>query len=300
MGSMVVIDRVQLINEDSQTRGRPMIDKLRDKLTYANVMSTLAVFLVLGGGVAFAAKSVVNNTQDVAPQSITNSDVKKESLKSNRLKNGAAVGDQDVIPNSLTGNAINESTLSLSPSGAAGGDLAGSYPNPELGSGVVGAAEEADRERRIVIDPASMIGGTPPASFGSASFGMQVVSFDPDADTSVVFSTEVPFDRAPGSGMQVRLFWDANGTGNATWNTSFASLAPGDATVGPSGGADIPATSSPVNTINKSLVLDIPAAAVENGEDLALEVRRNADVPSDTLTVFSRLRLVEISYTAAG
>ncbi|MET0730486.1 MAG: hypothetical protein ABWZ03_04775, partial [Solirubrobacterales bacterium] len=31
------------------------LQRLRGKLTYANVMATLAVFLVLGGGTAFAA-----------------------------------------------------------------------------------------------------------------------------------------------------------------------------------------------------------------------------------------------------
>lgn len=81
------------------------------KLTYANVTSTLALFIALAGGVAFGAQAIVNDSKDVAAQSIKNSDVKKEALKSNRLKDGSAVSGADVVPNSLGGPAINEGDL---------------------------------------------------------------------------------------------------------------------------------------------------------------------------------------------
>lgn len=81
------------------------------KLTYANVTSTLALFIAVAGGVAYGAQAIVNDSKDVAAQSIVNSDVKKETLKSNRLKDGAAVSGADVVPNSLGGPAINEGNL---------------------------------------------------------------------------------------------------------------------------------------------------------------------------------------------
>ena len=37
--------------------------RIRDRLTHANVMSSLAVFLVLGGGTALAAYVVSSNSQ---------------------------------------------------------------------------------------------------------------------------------------------------------------------------------------------------------------------------------------------
>jgi hypothetical protein len=91
---------------------------------YANIISTLALFLIVAGGTAFAAGSL-------APDSVKSKTVKDNSLKSIDLKNGKAVASEDVIDgslagidladnsvdsakvadDSLTGTDINESTL---------------------------------------------------------------------------------------------------------------------------------------------------------------------------------------------
>jgi hypothetical protein len=87
-----------------------MLRKLRERLTYANVMSTLAVFLVLGTGTAYATHLVVNS-----------SDVVNESLVSGDLKNGLAVKSADITNESVTGADVNEGTLGRVPAATLGG-----------------------------------------------------------------------------------------------------------------------------------------------------------------------------------
>jgi hypothetical protein len=71
----------------------------RRRLTYANVMSTIAVFGVLGGG-AYAAGQI--GSRDIQNNSIHSRDVKNQDLK------GA-----DIAPDSVSGDDIDESTLNV-------------------------------------------------------------------------------------------------------------------------------------------------------------------------------------------
>lgn len=87
-----------------------MLRRFRERLTYANVVSTLTLFMFLGTGTAYATHLIVNS-----------SDVVDESLVSADLKNGAAVRATDVVSNALTGGTINESTLAQVPSATLGG-----------------------------------------------------------------------------------------------------------------------------------------------------------------------------------
>ena len=68
-----------------------MLKKLRQRLTYANVMSTMAVFIALGGS-SYAALT------------ISGSDIKKRSIAGGKLKR-----------NTLTGREIRESRLGRVP-----------------------------------------------------------------------------------------------------------------------------------------------------------------------------------------
>jgi len=78
---------------------------IRSRLTYANVVSTLCLFILLGGGAWAAAK-------------IDSGDVKDNSLKSVDLKDGKGLKNADVAPDGLSGSAINESSLAQVPSAA--------------------------------------------------------------------------------------------------------------------------------------------------------------------------------------
>jgi hypothetical protein len=69
------------------------------KRNYANVMSTLAVFLLVAGGTAFAASTINSRA------------VKDNSLKSIDLKDGKAVATTDVIDGTLTGTDVADGSL---------------------------------------------------------------------------------------------------------------------------------------------------------------------------------------------
>lgn len=77
----------------------------RRRLSYANIMSTVAVFLVVAGGTAFAASSL-------APNSVGSKTVKDNALKTIDLKDGKAVSSDDVIDASLTGTDLADNAVS--------------------------------------------------------------------------------------------------------------------------------------------------------------------------------------------
>jgi hypothetical protein len=78
---------------------------MKDRLSYANVMATIALFIALGGS-AFAASKVVKKN------SVTSKSVKDGSLKGKDLAKGTITGDL-VAKNTLTGDNINQGSLAL-------------------------------------------------------------------------------------------------------------------------------------------------------------------------------------------
>jgi len=78
--------------------------KPRRRFSYADVMSTLAVFLVIAGGTALAAA--------LPKDSVKSATVKDEALKTKDLKDGKAVGGADVIDESLSGSDLAGNSLS--------------------------------------------------------------------------------------------------------------------------------------------------------------------------------------------
>ncbi len=80
---------------------------LRRKLTYANVVATLALFIAIGGASAFAASQLGKNT--VGPKQL-----KKNSVTAAKIKAGAVTSAK--IGGTLSGTQINASTLGTVPS----------------------------------------------------------------------------------------------------------------------------------------------------------------------------------------
>ena len=78
-----------------------MTDKLRQRLTYANVMSTIAVFIALGGS-SYAALQI--NSSDIANNSVRSIDVRNRALT-----------ERDLRRNTLSSRSIRESRLARVP-----------------------------------------------------------------------------------------------------------------------------------------------------------------------------------------
>jgi hypothetical protein len=81
------------------------VKQIRKRLTYANVMSSIAVFLILGGATAFAAQKIGSN--QLKANSITTGKIKKEAVTTAKIKK-----------NAVNGSKVNEATLGEVPSAA--------------------------------------------------------------------------------------------------------------------------------------------------------------------------------------
>jgi hypothetical protein len=85
----------------SPTRGDRVLASLRQRLTYANVMSTVAVFVALGGS-SYAALQI--DSADIANNSVRGVDLRNRT-----------VSERDVRRNALGGRSIRESRLGRVP-----------------------------------------------------------------------------------------------------------------------------------------------------------------------------------------
>jgi hypothetical protein len=93
----------------------------RPPLSYANVVSTLALFLALSGGTALA----LTGSNTVTSDDIVNGQVKTGDLAGSSVATGKVADNsllpRDIKPNSLGGGRIDESRLGQVPSAALGG-----------------------------------------------------------------------------------------------------------------------------------------------------------------------------------
>ncbi len=95
-----------------------MLSRLRARLTYANVISSLALFLVVSGGTAYAVNTI--GSSDVIDESLLSQDIKNREVGTNDLAIGSVFGSRirdnailssHVVNNTLTGDDIDETTL---------------------------------------------------------------------------------------------------------------------------------------------------------------------------------------------
>jgi len=89
------------------------VKHVRKRLTYANVMSTIGVFLILGGATAFAATKI--GSHQLKSNSVTTAKIKKNAVTSTKIKKGAvtaakikagAIGTAQLANGGVTGEKI--------------------------------------------------------------------------------------------------------------------------------------------------------------------------------------------------
>lgn len=111
--------------------------QVRKHLTYANVMSSLAVFFILAGATAFAAVKKVG-PNEIKANSIKTGKIVKEAVTAGKLKNGAvteskiadgAVTTNKIANDAVTGDKVKESTLGEVPNAANAQKLGGKAPS---------------------------------------------------------------------------------------------------------------------------------------------------------------------------
>jgi hypothetical protein len=102
------------------------VKQIKQRLTYANVMSSIAVFLVLGGATAFAAVQLGKNT-------VGSKQLKKNAVTAAKIKKNA-VTTAKIKKNAVTGVKVNEATLGTVPSASIAGALTPPEPTHIVGA----------------------------------------------------------------------------------------------------------------------------------------------------------------------
>ena len=182
--------------------------QIRKRITYANVMSSIAVFLVLGGGAAYAAKKIGAN--ELKANSVKTGKIVKEAVTTSKLKNGSVttnkLAKEAVASDKLADNAVTTPKLAnnaVTTGKIADDSVTGAKVNESTLSGVVqnvtfaGAASSADSEdeKTLTVD----------CGAGKRALGgfYEAFDFGPDVKVTVHIMRRVTIAGETGRGIQV-------------------------------------------------------------------------------------------------
>ena len=102
--------------------------RIRKRLTYANVVSSLALFLVLTGATAFAATQLEKNSvgsKQLKKNAVTTAKIKKEAITNGKIKKGSITGASlnlgsiGTVPNATTSETAKSANTAATAEGPA-------------------------------------------------------------------------------------------------------------------------------------------------------------------------------------
>jgi hypothetical protein len=96
------------------------VKQIRKRLTYANVMSSIAVFLILGGATALAANQLAKNsvgTKQLKKNAVVTAKIKKNAITAAKIKKNAIITAK-IKKGAVTGAKVKLSSLGTVPSAA--------------------------------------------------------------------------------------------------------------------------------------------------------------------------------------
>jgi len=190
------------------------VRQIRKRLTYANVMSSLAVFLVVAGGAAFAATQLPKNS--VGTKQLKKGAVKTSKLGTKTVKTGKlakdAVSTSRIQDNAVTGTELADDSVTSTKIAA------GSVTQEELATGSVGAAQLRDITV-VSATSAAVANGVSAGATASCPAGEVVISGGFETQSLGAASWEIK--RLVRSGNGWRVFGTNISGGNSTI-TAFA------------------------------------------------------------------------------
>ncbi len=201
--------------------------QIRRHLTYANVMSSIAVFLMLGGATALAANQLGKKTvgaKQLKANAVTTAKIKKDAVTAKKIKNGSVTGEKiatgAVGSVKLAAGAVGSTQLAAGAVGTnqlgAGAVTASKIGNGAIGSGQIGANAVGNSQTQLAK---VFKGGVVPAAESEA------------AASKIELGSVGPF-RFYGKCFQL--------AGPKVQEKTYIEVTSGEATVGSEDGAELP------------------------------------------------------------
>src|SRR5215207_8793227 len=188
--------------------------QIRKRLTYANVMSSIAVFLILGGATAIAANQLGKNSvgsKQIKKNAVTSAKIKNNAVTSSKIKNGAItgakvnVGSLGTVPNATHANSADTADSANSANSAGNANtVAGQTIRKFFFARNEGAGETVILQLNGLTLTASCEGGTPSllattsvdglihsgGTFGTEGFENEDDSFEPGDTEELLGETD--------------------------------------------------------------------------------------------------------------